>query len=85
MLNSPKTNTLADRLIERTSSMLDEIESKTVHKDIEKDRRRNRSMTLGEVKPVENISQNQQSFLEISPVQKEVIPSHKLQDHAHEY
>ena len=85
MLNSPKTNTLADRLIERTSSMLDEIESKTVHKDIEKDRRRNRSTTLGEVKPVESISQNQQSSLEISPVQKEVIPSHKLQDHAHEY
>ena len=33
MLKSPKTNTLADVLIETTSSMLDEIESKTVHKD----------------------------------------------------
>ena len=33
MLASPsKTNTLADELIKRTSSMLDEIESETVHK-----------------------------------------------------
>ena len=38
--------------------------------------------TLSEVKPVENISKNPQSFLEISPMQKEVLPSHKLQDHA---
>ena len=30
---SPKTNTFADGLIERTSSMLDGIESKTVHKE----------------------------------------------------
>ena len=30
-----KTKTLADGLIERTSSMLDEIESKTVPKDEE--------------------------------------------------
>ena len=35
---SPKTNTLADGLIERTSSMLDEIGSKTVHDDEEGDR-----------------------------------------------
>ena len=41
-----------------------------------------RSKTLSEVKPVENISKNPQSFLEISPVQKEVVPSHKLRDHA---
>ena len=33
-----KENTLADGLIERTSSMLDEIESKIVHKDEEGDR-----------------------------------------------
>ena len=44
-----------------------------------------RSKTLSEVKPVENISKNLQSFLEISPVQKEVLPSHKLQDYAYEY
>ena len=37
MLKSPKTKTLADGLIEITSSMLDEIESKTVHKDEEGD------------------------------------------------
>ena len=41
-----------------------------------------RSKTLSEVKPVENISKNLQNFLEISPVQKEILPSHKLQDHA---
>ena len=67
----PKDNTLADGLIERTSSMLDETESKTVHND--------------EVKPVENISKNLQSFLEISPVQKEDLLSHKLRDYAYEY
>ena len=32
-----KTNTLADGLIEKTSSMLDEIASKIVHKDKEGD------------------------------------------------
>ena len=40
-----------------------------------------RSNTLSEVKVVENISKNLQSFLEIRSVQKEVL-SHKLQDHA---
>ena len=44
-----------------------------------------RSKTLSEAKPAENISKNLQSFLEISPVQKEVLLSHKLQDHACEY
>ena len=44
-----------------------------------------RSKTLSEVKQVENISKNLQSFLEISPVQKEALPSHKLRDHAYEY
>ena len=37
MLKSPKTKSLADGLIDRTSSMLDEMESKTVHKDEEGD------------------------------------------------
>ena len=37
-------------------------------------------MTLSEVKQVENISKNLQSFLEISPMQKEVLPAHKSQD-----
>ena len=32
---SPKANTLADGLIKGTSSMVDEIESKSVHKDEE--------------------------------------------------
>ena len=65
---SPKTKTLADGLIERTSSMLDEIESKTVHKAEKVIDRGKRSKTLSEVKPVENISKNLQSFLEISPM-----------------
>ena len=42
-----------------------------------------KSKTLSEVKPVENISENLQSFLEISPVQKEVLLSHKLQETIH--
>ena len=51
--------------------MLDEIESKTMQKDEEG----KRCKTLAEVKPVENISKNLQSCLEISPEQKEVLPS----------
>ena len=46
--------------------------------------RRKRSKTLNEVKLIENIGKNPQSFLEISPVQKEALLSHKLQDHAYE-
>ena len=53
--------------------MLEEIESKTVHKDEEGIDREKKSKTLSEVKPVENINTNLQSFLEISPVQKEVL------------
>ena len=65
--------------------MLDEIESKAVHKDEKVIDRGKGSKTLSEVKPVANISKNQQSFLEISSVQKEVLPSHKLRDHAYDY
>ena len=43
-----------------------------------------RSKILSEVKPVENISKNPQSFPEIGPAQKEVILLHKLQDRAYE-
>ena len=42
-----------------------------------------RTKTLSEVKPVENIRKNPRSFLEISPVERKVFPSHKLQDHAY--
>ena len=42
------------------------------------------SKTLSELKPVKNISKNRQNFLEISPVQKEVLLSHKLRDHVYE-
>ena len=37
-----------------------------------------RSKPLSEEKSVENINKNLQSFLEIRPVQKEVLPSPKL-------
>ena len=43
-----------------------------------------RSKTLSEVNLVKNMSKNLQSFLDISPVQKEVFPSHKLQDNTYE-
>ena len=43
-----------------------------------------RSKTLSEVRPIKNISKNPLSFLEISPMQKEVLRSHKLQDRAYE-
>ena len=42
-LESPKTKALADGLIERTSSMLDEIESKTVHKVKEGDQQKKKN------------------------------------------
>ena len=37
-----------------------------------------RSKILSEVKPVQNMSKNLQSFLGISPVQNEFFLSHKL-------
>ena len=43
-LKSPKTKTLADGLIKRSSSILDEIESKTIHKDKEGDRLRGKKV-----------------------------------------
>ena len=43
-----------------------------------------RSKALGKVEVVENISKNPQNVLEIHPVQKKVLPSHKLQDHVYE-
>ena len=42
-----------------------------------------RSNTLSEVKEVKNICKNLPSLLEISPTLKEVLLSHKLQDHAY--
>ena len=51
--------------------------SKAIH-------RGKKSKTVSEVKPIENISNNQQNLLEIRLVQREVLPSHKLEDHAYE-
>ena len=42
-----------------------------------------RRETLSEVKSVENIIKNLQTFLQIHPVQKDVLLSHKLQEHAY--
>ena len=41
-----------------------------------------RSKAWSEVTPVDNISKNPNGFLGISPVHKEVLPSHKMQNHA---
>ena len=60
--------------------MLDEIASKTVHKDQVANRGK-RSITLSEVNPVKIVSKNLQSFLEVSPVKKELVHSRKLQHH----
>ena len=43
------------------------------------------SKILSEVKPFKKVGKNLQSLLEIRPLQKEALPSHKLQDHAYEY
>ena len=64
--------------------MLNEMHQKLVIKTKKVIDTGKRNKTMSEVKPVENISKNPQSFLEISPVQKEVLPSHKLEDHAYE-
>ena len=77
----PNTKTLADGLIKGIPSMLDEIKSKpciTTKKAIDRGKR---SKTLSEVKLIENRSKSPQSFLEIRPVQKGALLSHKLQDH----
>ena len=63
--------------------MLDEIEAETVHNDEEGDYRGKRSNKLSEVKSVEKISKNLQSFLDINAMQKEVLLSHKVQGHAY--
>ena len=49
MMDIKVPNTLADGLIERTSYMLDEIESKTMHNDEEGDRQREKKNTCMEV------------------------------------
>ena len=44
-----------------------------------------KSMALSEVKLVNTISKNLKSFLKISPMQKKVLHSHKMEDHANQY
>ena len=57
------------------------MESKAVHKNEEGNQQRKKSKRLSKVKPAQNMSKNPQSFLEISPVQKEVLSSRNLRDH----
>ena len=65
--------------MERTSTMLDEIASKTKHISKEGDQEtKKKYITLNEVKPVKNINKNLQSFLGISTTKKEFLPSHQL-------
>ena len=64
--------------------MLGEIASRTINKDEGVINRGKRSKTLSEVKPIEKSSKNLQNFLEISPRQKEFLPSHQLKHHAYE-
>ena len=52
-----------------------------MHKVID---RGGRSKTPNEVKPAKNVSKKPQIFLEISLVQKEDLPSRKLQDRGYE-
>ena len=56
----------------RISTVLGKIASK---EEIDRGKRRK---TLNEVKLVENIDKNPENFPQISSVQKEVPPSHKL-------
>ena len=64
--------------------MLDEIAPKTVYREKDYLSIKKRNTKLNNVELVENINKNSQSFLEISPSQKEVLPSHKLQNHAYQ-
>ena len=81
-INSPKTNTLVDGLIERTLFM--KLEEKPCIKTKKVINRGKIVKTLNEVKPVENISKSLQIFLEISPMQREALPSLKLRNHVYE-
>ena len=58
--------------------MLDEIESKLCIKKKKMIDKGKTNKTMSEVKPVENVSKNPQSFLEVSFMRKEVLLSHKL-------
>ena len=63
--------------------MFDKLALKTSYKTKEVINRQKRSKKLNYIKPVENINNNMQSFLQMRPVQKQVLPSHNLQDHAY--
>ena len=79
-VKSLQTNTLADGLIERASSMLDGTPSQLCTKKMVINRGK-KNEAPNKVKPVKNTP----SFLKTIPMEKEVLPSHKLQGHAYEY
>ena len=66
-----------------TWSMLDEIESKTMHKDEEGDSYRKKKYDTEWSKANQNISKNLQSSLKMSPMQKKGLPSNKLEVHSY--
>ena len=78
-LKSLRTNTLADGLIERASSMLDGTPSQQCTKMVINRGKKNEAPN--KVKLVKNTP----SFLKTIPMEKEVLPSHKLQGLAYEY
>ena len=53
-------------------------------KVIDRGKRSNTLSKVKLVKLVKNISKNLQSFLDISPMQREVLLSHKREDYAYE-
>ena len=53
-----KTNAVAEGLIERITSILDEIKSKNVNKEENGDDRGNRGKAMNTVKPFKNINTN---------------------------
>ena len=65
--------------------MLDEIESKNMHKDKKAVWYQKKKWDTEWSKASWKHKQELQSFLEISSAQKEVLPSHKLQEHEYEY
>lgn len=64
--------------------MLNDIASKTVHKEEDGESYRKKK-TLNQLKSVKYINKNPQSSLGISPLQMVVPPSHYLYEYAYEF
>ena len=83
-IKSPKTNAIADGLM----AYLSWIKNNRIRNCTQRQtviNRGKRSKTPNEVKKAKfNTNKNPQTFLMIISMQKEVLPSHKLQGHAYE-